>query len=374
MQGQARLRRFDGWRVSGCRCKLNKLQIEPAYAEVIRCATDRKPNVSPGTLAILGNLAPAVRSRVDSGGGMALEPFTMMKFERGAWGAHHSSGALLPLIQGMVPTLKRAQRRIADAVINDPEQFISHSISELAVECGVSTGSIVIFCKSLGLKGFPSLKIALARELSEAVLRTGDRSRPPRGLQAVLQGVFERHISSLRQTLKLNAPDAFERAVKHLLKTRRIVLFSIGLSYPVAYSLYARLRFIGLPAFIEFDSHLQIAAAAEMNPGDVGLAVSVAGSTAETVECLRLAKERGATTICITNSVDSPLARAADIPLYAAPSAVKYFQAPLASRVSQLAIADVLLVLIGQRRKRQALTHIRRAEEYLLRHRMPGAS
>jgi RpiR family transcriptional regulator, carbohydrate utilization regulator len=280
----------------------------------------------------------------------------------------------MPLIQGMLPALKRAQRRIAEAVIADPEQFVSHSISELAADYGVSPGSIVIFCKSLGLRGFPALKIALARELSEPVFFSAEKNAPRTGLPSVLQRVFKRHVESLHQTLNLNAPDSFEAAVKSLVKTRRIVLFSIGLSYPVAYSLYARLRFIGLPAFIEFDSHLQLAAAAEINRGDVGLAVSVAGSTRETVECLRLARERGATTICITNSIGSPLAHAADIPLYAAPGAVKYFQAPLASRVSQLAIADVLLVLIGQRRKRRALAYIRRAEEFLLKHRMPSNS
>ena len=75
--------------------------------------------------------------------------------------------ALMPLIQGMLPSLKRAQRRIAEAVLDDPEQFVSHSISELAADYGVSAGSIVIFCKSLGLRGFPALKIAIARELSE---------------------------------------------------------------------------------------------------------------------------------------------------------------------------------------------------------------
>jgi RpiR family carbohydrate utilization transcriptional regulator len=279
--------------------------------------------------------------------------------------------ALMPLIQGMLPSLKRAQRRIAEAVQEDPEQFISHSISELAKEYGVSAGSIVIFCKSLGLRGFPALKIALARELSDPVLFLGENRPPHAGLPPVLDQVFERHVESLRQTLKLNTSAAFESAVERLLKARRIVFFSIGLSYPIAYSLYARLRFIGLPAFIEFDSHLQVAAAAELTRGDVALAVSVAGNTSETVACLRLAKDRRANTICITNSIGSPLAQAADIPLYAAPGAVKYFQAPLASRVTQLVIADVLLVLIGQRRRRQVLAHIRRAEEYLLKHRLP---
>jgi RpiR family transcriptional regulator, carbohydrate utilization regulator len=286
-------------------------------------------------------------------------------------GARSPNAALMPLIQGMLPSLKRAQRRIAEAVLDDPEQFVSHSISELAADYGVSAGSIVIFCKSLGLKGFPALKIAIARELSEPVLLSGTTLHSQDGVPSILEEVFERHVESLRQTFKLNTTESFETAVKYLLKAKHIVLFSIGLSYPIAYSLYGRLRFIGLPAFIEFDTHLQLASAAEIKRGDVALAVSVAGSTRETVECLRLAKDRGATTICITNSIGSPLGEVADIPLYAAPSAVKYFQAPLASRVTQLVLADVLLVLIGQKRRRQVLAHIRGAEEYLLKHRLP---
>lgn len=291
-----------------------------------------------------------------------------------AQGAGHkaaSPGAsLIPLIRGRIPSLKRAQRRIAEEIIRDPEQFIAQSISELAARCEVSTGSIVHFCKSLGLRGLPHLKVALARGLSEPLFPSGGKVRAGSGAGEILEMVFQAHTQALRDTLRLNSPATLEEAVNVLLKARRTFLFSIGLSYPVAYSLYGRMKFMGYPAYIEYDSHLQLARAAEMGPGDAGLAVSVAGNTSETVECLRLAKERGARTLCITNSIGSPLAEAADIRLYAAPSAVKYFQAPLASRVTQLAVADALLTALGLRRKRQVLTHLRRAEECLLKHRV----
>jgi RpiR family transcriptional regulator, carbohydrate utilization regulator len=281
------------------------------------------------------------------------------------------SPPLLLLIRGQLSFFKRAQRRIAEALLNDPETFISHSVSELAELSGVSTGSVVLFCKSLGLPGLPALKISLARELAEAVLPSAERPGP-RGAGSILQRVSSEHIRSLRETLRLNAAQTLTEAATTLAHGRRIVLFSIGLSYPVAYSLYARLRFIGLPAFVEFDSHLQLAAAAEMKPGEVGVGISVAGTTMETVECLRLAKARGAKTVCITNSIGSPLAQAADVRLYAAPSEVKYFQAPLASRVTQLALADALLVMLGLRRKRRALAHLEQAEEHLLKRRLGG--
>lgn len=278
---------------------------------------------------------------------------------------------LLPLVQGRVARLKRAQRQIAESLIRDPEQFITHPISELAKECGVSAGSVVLFCRSLGLKGFPALKIALAQELAEPVLPFFHQKDAKRnGAPLLLQRVFEEHVSSLEQTLHLNTPLTLKAAAVTIGRARRTVLFSIGLSYPVAYSLYARMRFIGLPAFIEYDSHLQLAAAAEMKPGEAALAISVAGNTSETVECLRVAKARGAKTLCITNSVGSPLAQAADIRMYAAPSEVKFFQAPLAFRVSQLALADALLVILATQRKRKAVAHLERAEENLLRRRM----
>ncbi len=281
---------------------------------------------------------------------------------------------LLPLIRGLLPTFQPAQRQIAEVVLNDPERFISQSISQLAEDCGVSAGSIVLFCKSLRLAGLPALKIALARELAAPVLPFFDKKFESReGASAIFQRVLEEHVKGLHETLKLNSPRALDEAAAAMLRAERIVLFSIGLSYPIAYSMYARLRFLGLPAFIEFDSHLQLAAAAEITGNTVAVGVSVSGTTSETVECLHLCKARGARTICITNSINSPLAQTADIRLFAAPSEVKYFQAPLASRLTQLALADALLVLVGLGRKRKALAHLRRAEEQLLKRRISGS-
>jgi RpiR family transcriptional regulator, carbohydrate utilization regulator len=273
---------------------------------------------------------------------------------------------LLPWIQGRLPTLKKAQRRIAEEVIKDPEEFISQPISELAKRCKVSPASIVIFCKLFDLKGLPALKVALARGLAEPLFASPGKRRA----SAPPVTVFDNHIKALQETLRLNKPETLTAAVRLLAKARRTVLFSIGLSYPVAYSIYARMRFIGLPAMIEYDSHLQLAAASEMRPGEVGIGISLAGNTSETVECLRLARSRGSHTICITNSVDSLLAQAADIRLYAAPSEVKYFQAPLASRVTQMAIADAVLDELSRHNRRRTLSHLRRAGEHLLQRRM----
>jgi DNA-binding MurR/RpiR family transcriptional regulator len=266
--------------------------------------------------------------------------------------------------------MNRAQRQIAETVLKDPEQFISRPVSELARMCRVSKGSIVLFCKALGLQGLSAFKLSLARELAAPVLVFNEKLDGEGGSAPIVQRVFEEHVESLRQTMKLNSPDLLGSAGEALLKARHIVLFSTGLSYPIAYSLSARLRFMGLPAFMECDSHLQLAAAAQMGKQDVAVGISVSGSTTETVECLWRSKSQGAKTIAITNSIGSPLTQTADISLYAAPGEVKYFLSPLASRLGQLALVDALLVIVGLHRKRQALAHLRRHEECLLSRRI----
>ena len=39
---------------------------------------------------------------------------------------------VLPLLRGRLPTLKRAQRRVTEGILRDPEQLITQSISDLA--------------------------------------------------------------------------------------------------------------------------------------------------------------------------------------------------------------------------------------------------
>jgi hypothetical protein len=68
-----------------------------------------------------------------------------MKTKRSSAGTRRQNVAVVPLIRGLLPTLKRAHRRIAEVVLSDPEQFIAQTISELAKSCGVSAGSIGFF-------------------------------------------------------------------------------------------------------------------------------------------------------------------------------------------------------------------------------------
>ncbi|MBI4165616.1 MAG: MurR/RpiR family transcriptional regulator [Acidobacteria bacterium] len=277
----------------------------------------------------------------------------------------------MPWIRGLLPTLNGVQRQIGETVLKDPERFISLRISESAGLCNASKSSIVIFCKSMGLSGLSAFKLSLARELAAPVFPLlSDKAEGQPSKSEIVQWVFEELQDHLRQTIKLNTLEAISSAAEMLLKARRIVLFGAGLSLPIAYFFQGRLNLIGLPAVIQIDTHLQLVASAQMKKSDVAVGISSSGKSRATIECLMMSKSRGARTICITDSIGSPLDKVADLSLYAAPGNVTFIQAPMASRTGQLALVDALLAILTLQRKRESLSQLRAHEECLLSQRI----
>jgi DNA-binding MurR/RpiR family transcriptional regulator len=279
-----------------------------------------------------------------------------------------SKRPVLIYLQAVLPSLNPVERLIAEYVLNDPERTLSSSIGDVRRGSGASVGSIIGFCRSLGVKGFADFKITLARELSQSGLPGSQKAG--QGSNSNLQNVFEFHIQSLNETLQLNSADDLEKVARTLELARRIEFFSIGLSYPVAYTACAKLKLIGLRASAECDSHLQLVNATQLRRGDVAFGISCSGSTMETVRCLEIARQAKATTLCLTNCMKSSITAQADMVLYATPSEIKYFQAPLASRITQLALVDALFVSIALRRKNRTLAQLRSAGIKLLEHRI----
>lgn len=264
-------------------------------------------------------------------------------------------------------SLNTTDRLIAECVLADPEKVVTSPIAAIKRSSGASVGSIVGFCRRLGLSGFTEFKIALARDLAQSGLPAGAESREHGSL---LDKVFDFHAQSLAETLRINSQNTFEQAARLLEKARRIEFFSIGLSYPVAYTASSKFLLIGLPAGAQFDAHMQLITATQLREGDVAFGISCSGSTRETVHCLEVARSKGAHTICLTNAMQSPITVPSDCCLYATPSEIKYFQAPLASRVTQLALIDALFVTVALERKNQTAEQLQRSGEELYKRRL----
>lgn len=273
---------------------------------------------------------------------------------------------LLTYLKGVLHSLNPTERLIADCILADPERVITSSIAEIKSRSGASVGSIVGFCRRLGLKGFAEFKITLAQDLAQAGL---PGMEGPQG-GSVAEKVFYCHAQSLIETLQANPASAFERAIEILERARRIEFFSIGLSYPVAYTAYSKFALLGLTASTETDSHMQLIKATQLRSGDVAFGISCSGATRETVQCLEVAKAKGAATISLTNAMNSPITACSDLCFYATPSEINYFQAPLASRVTQLAVIDALFVSLALKHRSRTSSRLQQSRQELVKRRL----
>ena len=80
--------------------------------------------------------------------------------------------------------------------------------------------------------------------------------------------------------------------------------------------------------------------AAMMTEEGVAIAVSSSGRTADIIDAVKIAKERGAATVCLTAHPNSPLAKLCDDVLIAMPSGTSVSGKDSEIRIAQLVLAD----------------------------------
>lgn len=259
---------------------------------------------------------------------------------------------VLVSIRALLPDLAPVERRVAQQVLADPYGTAMQSISELAASCNTSATTVVRFCRAIGMRGYPELRIALAAaaaragtagavELAHDILPGDD----PAAIAAKIARADARAVTDTARHLDIGT---LVEVVNALSAARRIDVYGVGASGYVALDLQQKLQRIGKPAFAWPDSHMAITSAALLGPADVAVALSHTGSTADTLDALREAASHGARTVAITNFPRSPIATAADLVLLTAAHETAFRSGAMTSRIAQLTVVDCLFVVLAQ--------------------------
>lgn len=241
------------------------------------------------------------------------------------------------------PNMARSAQRIAQFILEQPEEIIGMSVTELSEATGVSEGSVINFCRSIGLSGFQQLKLSLAQEIVQPVQFIHEDLDRDDDTDTVCRKVFHSGIQALRDTLSVLEPDALARAVSIVHAAKRVEVYGIGSSAPIADDAHYRLLRIGVDARAVTDSHIQAISASRCGPDVAVITISHSGATLETVAATRLAKEAGAKTIVITNFARSPIQAFADVVLFTMARETRFRTEAMTSRIAQLCVVDALI-------------------------------
>lgn len=241
------------------------------------------------------------------------------------------------------PTMAKGARRIADFILDRPEDVVGMSVTELSEATEVSEGSIINFCRGIGLSGFQQLKLSLAQEIVQPVQFIHEDLLREDDLETVSRKVFHSGMQALRDTLSVLDIGALAAAVEAVRNAKRVEIYGIGSSAPIAEDAQYRMLRIGLDVRAVTDSHIQAISASRCDPEVATLTISHSGATHETVTATRLAREAGATTIVITNFARSPIRAYADIVLTTMARETRFRTEAITSRIAQLCVVDALI-------------------------------
>lgn len=245
------------------------------------------------------------------------------------------------------PGMAKGASRIADYILAQPDKIVGMSVTELSEETGVSEGSIINFCRGIGLSGFQQMKLSLAREIVQPVQFIHEDVARDDDMGTICRKVFHSGIQALRDSLSVIDPASLTEAVNAIRGARRVEVYGIGSSAPVAEDAHYRMLRIGLDARVAVDSHIQAISASRCDDDVAVLTISHSGATHETVAATRLAREAGAKTIVITNFGRSPIQAYADIVLFTMARETSFRTEAMTSRIAQLCVVDALIAALA---------------------------
>ena len=265
-------------------------------------------------------------------------------------------GGLIVHVTGLLPSLSPAEQRVARLVTADPAAAARQTITELASAAGTSEATVIRFCRSVGMAGYPQLRIRLAAEAARRVEPpdarvVGGDIPPGADMAQIIATIAFNDARAVEETADQLDVAACEQAVAALHAAGRIDVFGVGASGFVAADFQQKLHRVGRTAYYWPDTHSALTSAALLGKGDVAVGISHTGATSDCIDVLAEAQARGATTIALTNFPRSPIAEVADLVLTTAARETTFRSGAMASRLAQLTVVDCLFVAVAGRNR-----------------------
>jgi DNA-binding MurR/RpiR family transcriptional regulator len=236
--------------------------------------------------------------------------------------------------------LTQAQKRIAEAIVDNPEFVAFATVDKLSARLGIASSTIVRFAYRLGLDGYPELQERV-RVLVRSRLRgaddAGDDSSIAHLGESTAAASLRHDLDNLRNTVSELDAATLDKAVDVICRARR-VFFTGGLaSGPLAeYTAHTFNRLRGGAQVLGLgDTAAEILG---LTPEDALVVFSFPPYASQTLQILDAARKRGVVVVGITDSLISPLGKV-DVTLTTRVSGV----GPQNSLVGPLAIINVLL-------------------------------
>lgn len=221
-------------------------------------------------------------------------------------GLYVMSSSVIDILQLEYQRFSAKEKEIADYVMRNRSSINNINIKELAAHTNTSTSTITRFCKKAGCDTFVEFKIRLNREVE----------KQPRNDANFFMKTQHLYNDIVNATAEMLDTAKIEEVVSLIKVSRRIYIYGLGSSGLSATEFKYRLSRMNIVVDAITDAHMMMMSASLLGKQDLVIGISNSGLTTEVSHAMEEARQRGATTIGITNFDHTPLSEVSDICLF----------------------------------------------------------
>lgn len=268
----------------------------------------------------------------------------MSKTESTRWRA-----GVVPRLQSLLPNLHGALGEVGRFIAEHPQRVVTLSTAELAQMTGTSEAAVVRLSKRLGYRGYRDLQINLAYDLGDEQPAQVEEIEVGDDLGSITSKVVAANVQALMDSQRILDLRMLESTTQAIVRARRVAVLGQGANYATAADLHYNLTKLGVTSLKLADPYMQAATASILDSNDVLIAITHTGANRDLIEAMTIAKQHGATTVCLTTHMGSPATRLADFSLCTAPKEIVFAGEPFSSRLSLMFLVDVLFIGVALR-------------------------
>lgn len=245
--------------------------------------------------------------------------------------------------------MSKGQKRISNYIMQNYDKAAFMTAAVLSDTVGVSESTIVRFAYAMGYEGYPQMQKDL-QDVIQNKMTTIQRLRLMEGLSSeeIINASCKTDINNLRVTKEKNSPEKIEKIVDIISEARTVYLLGTRSSGPLVeflrYYMSYMMNNIRLIRFDVSDVFSQILYA---NEEDAVIAISFPRYSLTTIDTMESLKEKGCKMIAITDNPAAPPAQISDYTL----TAKSYMNSFVDSLVAPLSIINILIILLGLKKK-----------------------
>lgn len=214
--------------------------------------------------------------------------------------------------------LSAAELKVADYVLDNPEQTIKMTVSQLAKAAGSSPASVIRLTKRLDIGSFTTLKILLSSDLTknQADPKKNADITPQEPLSSIKEKLLTSALQSICETTDQVNEDEVGRLVKAIIASNQLFLFGVGASHLAVENISQKWNRIGYPTNADSDLNVLLPKMVKASKQDVLWIISNSGESPEALVAAKAAKKAGLQLASLTRFGNNSLAKLSNIAVH----------------------------------------------------------